>query len=145
MKWFRRILLILAVLLLLAQFVRPDRTNPPVDPAKELQAPAHVQQILDRSCKDCHSSRTEWPWYSNVTPVNWYLVDHIKEGRRELSFSEFQSYSAKKKAKKMKELCEEVEEHNMPLREYTWLHPQAKLSEADRQTLCTWAKELKAQ
>jgi len=144
MKWTRRILLILAVLLLLAQFVRPDRTNPPVDAAKELQTPAHVQQILDRSCRDCHTSRTEWPWYSNVTPVNWYLADHIREGRHELSFSEFQSYSAKKQAKKMEELCEEVEEGEMPLREYTWLHPESKLSEADRQTLCTWAKGFRA-
>lgn len=143
MKWLKRIVLVLAVLLLFAQFVRPDRTNPPVDPAKELRPPAHVQQVLDRSCKDCHSNRTEWPWYSQITPVNWYLADHIKEARHELSFSEFESYSPKKKAKKLEELCEEVDEGHMPLREYTWLHPSSKLSAADRQTLCTWAKEMR--
>jgi hypothetical protein len=141
MKWLKRILLVLAVLFLLAQFVRPQRTNPAVDPARELRPPAHVQQILERSCKDCHSHRTEWPWYSNVTPVNWYLVDHINEARDELSFSEFQTYAPKKQAKKMEELCEEVEEGHMPLPEYTWLHPKAKLSEADKQALCLWAKD----
>lgn len=140
MKWLKRILLALLVLFLLAQFVRPDRTNPPIDPAQELRAPAHVQQILDRSCNDCHSNRTEWPWYSNVTPLNWYLVDHINEGRHELSFSDFNSYPPKKQAKKMEELCEEVEEGHMPLPEYVRLHPEARLSAQDKQTLCGWAK-----
>ena len=140
MKWIKRILLALLVLFLLAQFVRPERTNPPVDPTKELRAPAHVQSIIDRSCNDCHSNKTTWPWYSHVTPFNWYLVDHSNEGRQEMHFSEFAAYSAKKKAKKMEELCEEVEEGNMPLPEYLWLHRDAKLSAADKQTLCGWAK-----
>jgi hypothetical protein len=144
MKWLKRILLVLAVLILLAQFVRPTRTNPPIDPANELRAPAHVQQVLDRSCNDCHSSRTTWPWYSNVTPVNWYLVDHIKEGRHELNFSEFKTYRAKKQHKKMEEVCEQVEEGEMPLREYVWLHPEARLSEQDKQTLCAWSKSAAA-
>jgi cytochrome c553 len=144
MKWLKRILLALLVLFLVAQFVRPSRANPPVDTAKELRAPANVQQILDRSCNDCHSNRTQWPWYSNVTPVSWYLVDHIKDGRRELNLSEFNSYRAKRQARKMEELCKEVEEGEMPLREYVWLHPEARLSEQDRQTLCTWAKEQRA-
>ena len=141
MKWVKRIVLALLVLFLLAQFMRPERTNPPVDPAKELRAPAHVQQILDRSCNDCHSNRTEWPWYSHVTPVNWYLVDHINEGRHELNFSEFNSYSPKKQARKLQELCEEVEEGQMPLPEYVRLHREARLSESDKQTLCTWSRE----
>ena len=139
MKWLKRIVLALFVLFLLAQFIRPERTNPPVDPAKELRAPAHVQQILDRSCNDCHSNRTQWPWYSNVTPVNWYLVDHIDEGRHELNFSEFNSYSPKKQAKKLEEMCEEVEKGHMPLPEYVRLHPSTRLSESDKQTLCAWS------
>ena len=144
MKWLKRIVLALLALFLLAQFVRPERTNPPVDPAKELRAPAHVQPILDRSCKDCHSNRTTWPWYSNITPLNFYLVDHIDEGRHELNFSEFLGYSAKKQRKKMEELCEEVEEGQMPLPEYARVHRAAKLSAADKETLCAWSRSLSA-
>ena len=139
MRWVKRILLALLVLFLLAQFVRPERTNPPVDPAKELRAPAEVQAILDRSCNDCHSNRTTWPWYSHVTPANWYLVDHINEGRHELNFSEFRTYSPKEQSKKLGEVCEEVEEGHMPLPEYVRLHREARLSPADKLTLCQWA------
>ena len=143
MKWLKRLVLALLVLFLLAQFMRPERTNPPIDPAKELRAPAPVQQILDRSCKDCHSNRTEWPWYSHVTPVNWYLVDHINEGRQELNFSDFNSYETKKQARKLQELCEEVEDGHMPIPEYTWLHRDAKLSAANQRTLCEWSKSFR--
>ena len=139
-KWIQRILLALAVIFLLAQFVRPARSNPPVDETKALQAPPHVQSILDRSCADCHSHRTTWPWYSNITPVSWWLVDHVKEARHELSLSEFGTYEPKKAAHKMEEVCEMIEKGEMPLREYLWLHPSARLSEADKRTLCEWAK-----
>lgn len=140
MKWFKRIVLALFVLFLLAQFVRPDFTNPPIDPAKEYRAPAHIQPILERACYDCHSSRTKLPWYSNISPVSWWLKDHINEAREELSFSEFNSYAPKKAAHKMEEVCEMVEKREMPLREYTWTHQEARLTDAERQTLCTWAK-----
>jgi hypothetical protein len=138
MKWLKRILLSLLVLFLLAQFVRPERTNPPVDRAKELRAPAEVKSIIERSCNDCHSNRTVWPWYSHITPVNWYLVDHINEGRHELNFSEFHTYSPKKQAKKIEEICEEVQEGHMPLPEYVRLHRETALSAADKQVLCSF-------
>lgn len=141
MKWLKRVLIALVVLFALAQFIRPDLTNPPVDEANVLHAPANVQPILDRSCADCHSNRTTWPWYSQTAPVSWWLADHVKEARRELNFSEFESYSAKKKAKKFEEICEQVKEGEMPLKVYLPLHPSAKLSAGDRQTLCTWAEQ----
>jgi len=138
-KWLKRIAVVLAVMFVVAQFVRPDMTNPPVDPQLEYRAPAHIQPILDRSCNDCHSNRTRWPWYSQISPVSWWLKDHIDEGRHELSFSEFGSYAPKKAAHKMEEVCEMVEKGAMPLREYLWGHPSARLSDADKQALCEWA------
>lgn len=141
MKWVKRIALVLVVLLVAAQAVRPDLTNPPIDPAKELRAPAHVQQILDRSCIDCHSHRTRYPWYSQVSPLSWWLKDHINEGRGELNISEFATYTPKKAEHKLEEVCEMVEKGEMPLKSYLPLHPSAKLSDADRQTLCAWTKE----
>jgi hypothetical protein len=141
MKWVKRIVIVLVVLLVAAQAVRPDLTNPPVDPAKALRAPAHVQQILDRSCIDCHSNRTRYPWYSQVSPLSWWLKDHIDEGRHELNISEFATYSPKKAEHKLEEVCEMVEKGEMPLKSYLPLHPSAKLSDADKQTLCAWTKE----
>jgi len=139
-KWLKRIAVVLAVMFVIAQFVRPDITNPPVDPKLEYRAPAHIQPILDRSCNDCHSNRTRWPWYSQISPVSWWLKDHIDEGRHELSFSEFGSYAPKKAAHKMEEVCEMVKKGEMPLREYLWGHPSARLSDADKQALCEWAE-----
>lgn len=145
MKTFlRATLLVLVLALLAAQFVRPDLTNPPIDPAHELRAPAPVQSILDRSCIDCHSHRTRYPWYSRISPVSWWLQDHVTEGRGELNLSEFGTYSPKKAAHKLEEVCEMVEKKEMPLKSYLPLHPSAKLSDADRQTLCAWSKQERA-
>jgi hypothetical protein len=143
-KVIKVILLALVVAFVAAQFVRPDFTNPPVDPRHELRAPANVQAILDRSCIDCHTNRTRYPWYSQITPVSWWLQDHINEGRGELNFSEFGTYEPKKAEHLMEEVCEMVEKGEMPLREYVWGHPSAKLSEADKQALCAWSKAERA-
>lgn len=140
MKWIKRIGLALIVLLVVAQFIRPAHTNPPVDPAKELQAPQSVAAILQRSCNDCHSNRTVWPWYANVAPVSWLLADDVKDGRREVNFSEWATFKPTRTARKLKEICEQVEKHEMPMKIYVPLHPDAKLSDADRKTLCDWAK-----
>lgn len=140
MKWINRLFVLFGIGFLASQFLRPGRENPPVDAARQLRAPAHVQSILDRSCADCHSNRTKWPWYSNVSPISWWLVDHVKDARRDFSISAFGTYPPNRAARKMEEVCEKVEEGEMPLREYLWLHPGAKLSAADKQTLCTWAK-----
>ena len=144
MKWLKRILLALAVVFLLAQAYRPPRTNPPVEPKNTLQAamavPPAVDAILERSCNDCHSNRTVWPWYSNVAPASWFLVDHVREAREELNFSEFASYSARRKGRKFDEICHEVKDGEMPLTEYVVLHPSAKLSDEDKRTLCAWAE-----
>jgi hypothetical protein len=143
-KFLRIVFIVLIVAFLAAQVVRPDRTNPPVDQAKVLQAPADVQAILDRSCNDCHSNRTQWPWYTNVAPVSWFIADHVKNGRKELNFSEFASYTPRRSARKMHEICEQVEKGDMPLQGYVPLHPEAKLSDAEQARLCEWSKSEEA-
>lgn len=120
-------------------------TNPPVDSSLTLQAStqvtAEVLGILERSCSDCHSSDTVWPWYSQIAPVSWWIVDHVKEARDEFDMSNFGEYPPKRAAHKLEELCEMMEEHEMPLTSFLILHPEAKLSESDRETLCNWASE----
>ena len=148
----RKILKITAVVLVVAfiigQFIRPDFTNPPVIQAETLQAstevPPDVQQILSRSCNDCHSNETKYPWYSKITPSNWFLKDHIDEGRREMNFSVWNTYKPEKKAKKLEELCEQVEEGEMPLPSYLWIHRDAVMATGDAERLCVWAKAERA-
>ena len=146
LKWSIRALVGLAVLV---QFVRPARTNPPIDEKLTIQKNSHMSteasDILLRSCYDCHSSATVWPWYSNIAPVSWYLVRHVNAGRKELSFSDWGSYTAKRRARKLKEICEQLEKNEMPLSTYLPLHPDAGLSDADKALLYQWAREERAQ
>jgi hypothetical protein len=147
-KALKIVVVVVVVLLVLIQFVRPDRTNPPIDPAEALEAsmqvPADVRMVLNRSCADCHSNATTYPWYSNISPVSWFLANHINEGRRELNFSVWNTYADRKKAKKLEEICDQVRAGEMPLPSYLWIHRDAELSDSDRPLLCDWANAERA-
>lgn len=148
MRILKRVLLTLFILFVVIQVVRPDMSAPPVDPAKTIQAsaniPAPVNAILERSCYDCHSNRTTWPWYAQISPVSWWLKDHVTEARGKLNFSEFATYPKKKAARKLEDLCEEVNKGDMPLKIYLPLHPKARLSSAEKNLVCEWANDQKA-
>ena len=134
----------LAVLFAVAQFIRPARTNPAIDESRTLQAQAHltppVAAIFERSCNDCHSNKTTWPWYSNVVPISWYLTDHVNEGRRELNFSDWARYPPHRADIKLDNICQEVKNGSMPIRSYALLHPRAKLSPDDVKPICDWTR-----
>lgn len=148
LKIFKWTAIVVVCLLVIAQFKRPPKTNPAVDPAQTLEA--HVQldpkvsAILNRSCYDCHSNKTRWPWYANVAPVSWFVIDHVNEGRRDLNFSEWGKYSSNDRRGQLGQLCELVTEGWMPLSSYTPLHPAAKLSDEDKKVLCEWASAERA-
>lgn len=144
-KWLGRIALALAVIFALIQGYRPDRTNPPIDPARTIQAsmpvPPEVDKIFSRSCNDCHTNATHWPWYSNVAPFSWMVAEDVKEGREHLNLSEWASYPPNDAKHALEEICEEVKKGKMPMREYTWTHRNARLSPADKQTICAWIEQ----
>jgi hypothetical protein len=138
-----RVILILVVIVFIAiQFNRPARTNPPVDESQTIHArmnvPPQVNAILERSCRDCHSNKTVWPWYTNVAPVSWFIVDHVNEGREHLNLSQWGKLNKDRQDKKLREVCDEVTGGNMPLSSYTPLHPGSTLSGEDIKTLCDW-------
>ncbi len=144
---WKRILIGLIVLFIIAQFV--PRTvfpisNPGIDPARtveaRLQVPQDVDQTLKRACFDCHSNQTNWRWYSKVAPFSWLMSDDVSEGRRELNFSDWARFDARRENIKLAKVCQEVKEGDMPLWYYKPLHPEAKLSDADRQMICNWAE-----
>jgi hypothetical protein len=95
--------------------------------------------ILSRSCADCHSNRTNYPWYSKIAPASWLLADHIDEGRKELNISVWNTYETRKKIRKLDSICEEVQDGEMPLPSYLWIHWDAAMKPGDAATLCNWA------
>jgi cytochrome c553 len=130
------------VLLVVSQAIRPAGTNPPTDAARTLAAnvplPAGAAEVIDRACRDCHSNDTRWPWYSNVAPMSWFLIDHVNDGRRRFNYSRWTDYDAKHQREFLKDACEEARKHDMPLPSYTWIHTASKLSDRDIRTLCDW-------
>jgi hypothetical protein len=130
-----------------AQLVPVERTNPPTEPRGTLAAvhpvPPDVAALLKRSCNDCHSHETVWPWYSHVAPVSWWLSDHVQQGRQHLNLSTWGAYEPKRR-RKLVDMCDQVRSKEMPLPSYLWLHPSGRLSEADQQRLCDWTKSVSA-
>jgi hypothetical protein len=144
-KW---IFLVAAGLFLIVQLYRPARTNPVLDQALALESNTHldpqVASVLDRSCADCHSNKTRWPWYTNVSPVSWFVVDHVDEGRRELNFSEWGRYNKRLKETRLQAMCELAREGQMPLSSYTPMHKGSKPSPDDVKLLCDWTARERA-
>lgn len=138
-------LVILAIVVIL-QFFGIDKENPPIVAEKDFiirtTPPETIKTILKNACYDCHSNETKYPWYSGITPIDWWLKDHIDEGREELNFSEWADYSVKKQIHKMEECWEMIEEDEMPLSSYTITHREADLSEDQKKLLIEWFKDL---
>lgn len=136
------ILLALLALLVIIQFFQIDKSVPPHDPAMDFitleNPPPEVAELLKTVCYDCHSYKTIHPWYTNVQPVAWWINGHIKGARQHLNYSLWGDYDAGKKAHKLEEMVEEVKEGDMPLKSYTWIHDEARLSEEQRQKLVDW-------
>jgi Haem-binding domain len=137
--WLRRGIVILIVGLIASQFVPVMRTNPPVEGKDPL--PAELRPIVQRACFDCHSNETRWPWYSYIAPVSFLIVRDVREGRREVNFSVWDQYNQSRKARKLKEIVEQVETRKMPQWYYVLLHAEAKLSDGEREAIIKWAKQ----
>ncbi|MBZ5522765.1 MAG: heme-binding domain-containing protein [Acidobacteriia bacterium] len=141
--WLKRIAIAL-LLLGVIQVVRPARSNPPIDPKLEIRA-VHTRSqpamdILERSCNDCHSNHTVWPWYSNFAPVSWLVAHDVRQGRREMNLSQWGDYDQQKRQKLLGEMCAEVSEGGMPGTAYEWMHRRARLTNADVQAVCAFAR-----
>ncbi len=138
----KKIIVVLAILFVVIQFFRIDKDNPSYAASDDFMtvenAPKEIQVIMEKACYDCHSHQTEYPWYSNVAPVSWWLRHHIDEGREHLNFSEWAGYDAERREHKLEEMAEEVEEGEMPLNSYTWTHAGARLTDEEREMLVEW-------
>jgi hypothetical protein len=113
------------------------------DFTKTFTVPTNIQNLLKNSCYDCHSNNTNYPWYNKIQPVSWFLEHHIKEGKKELNFSEFGGYSERRQKSKIKSIISQVRDDEMPLWTYTLIHRDTKLSEDDKKLITNYLNELK--
>ena len=151
-KIIKTVLIILLVALIVIQFFRPAKNAGEEIAANQIAAvqnvPENVNQILKVSCYDCHSNTTQYPWYSRIQPVAWFLDDHIVGGKKELNFSEFGTYAIYRRYKKLKEIQKQVKEDEMPLYSYTLIHRDAILDTIQKTAVIEWTanamKEMEA-
>jgi hypothetical protein len=146
----QKILFGIIILFILMQFLpvvgKPEVTdNNPNDLLKVTTVPENIKGILKTSCYDCHSNETKYPWYSNIAPASWFLFDHIEEGREHLNFSDWGTFSKKKKLHKLDELTEMIEEDEMPLASYTLIHRDANLDAQQKEAVISWAEKMMAE
>ena len=144
-KMKKKVLGIIVVFVLI-QFIRPEKNNSNIsknDISTEYQIPSEVKDILKTSCADCHSNSTEYPWYSEIAPISWFIAQHVNEGKEHLNFSEWTTYNNRQKNHIIEEMEEVLEEHEMPLNSYLLIHKNAKLSDNQYTVLVNWVKTLK--
>lgn len=138
----RLILLVLLLIFVVLQFIPVDRSVPEYDPAHDfvsvVSPPAHLAPIIREACYDCHSYETEYPWYSYVAPVSMWLQNHIDEAREHVNFSLWHTYNAEDKDEALEDCTEMVDSGSMPLKSFTWMHPEARLTDEEREELATW-------
>ncbi len=142
----KKILIVLAIAFIAIQFFQPEKNDTndlTYDISTKYQVPDDVNHLLKVSCNDCHSNKTEYPWYANVQPVAWWLNDHVVDGKRHLNFSTFTKLPIAVQNHKFEETIEMVENKEMPLESYTnfGLHAEANLTDAQRELIMDWAKE----
>ncbi|RDK88920.1 MULTISPECIES: heme-binding domain-containing protein [Flavobacteriaceae] len=146
-----KVVKIIAVVLLVAfvgiQFIPTTRNQSNMVPETDFMlvnnVPENIQNKLQVSCYDCHSNNTQYPWYNKVQPVAWFLEDHIKEGKAELNFNEWDSLSSRRKTSKLRSIINQIENGEMPLDSYTLIHRDAKFSEAEAEEIINWVTQLK--
>jgi hypothetical protein len=136
-KKYKVVFWIIVVIAVGIQLIPVNRTNPPV--TGEIEAPEEVMAILHRSCFDCHSNETKWPWYSYVAPASWLVAKDVRDGRGHINFSEWADYNSKQKEHKQEECGEMVAIGEMPLWFYLPLHSESNLSEEDIELLVNWS------
>jgi hypothetical protein len=135
---------VFAIVFVAAQVIRPDRANPPTDPGRTIRAHLGASTaavaVIERSCGDCHSNATVWPWYTQIAPVSWLMARGVAEGRKAVNFSEWAAYSPDVQRTLLSVSCQDVTAGRMP-GPYTLVRPDTKLSAKDIETICAAAKQ----
>ena len=142
-KKIRKILFLVLAIFLLMQLYQPARNKNdgqalPSHITKLYNVPDSINRIFANSCYDCHSNNTRYPWYSYIQPARFFMERHIRNGKRDLNFSEFGNYSKRRQESKLESISKQVKSGKMPLASYTWLHKNSKLTPQQKEMIATW-------
>lgn len=141
-KWLKRIFICLLVITISLQFFQSDKDNNDVFSTQNIitvvPVPDTVMRLLKKACYDCHSNNTNYPWYTNIQPVGWWLKNHIEEGKQNLNFDFFAQYDKEKMLDKLNGIKKSQQQGWMPLSSYTWIHKNAILNEAQKKMIVNW-------
>ena len=144
----KKIVLILLVILIGIQFIRPDKNipEPSIDLiSKEMNMPEEIEEIVLNSCADCHSDQTAYPWYAEIAPLSWYIASHVNDGKKHLNFTQWANYNKNQKSHIVNDLEDELTKHKMPLKSYLILHKNATLTELQYQQFLSYVATLKSE
>ncbi|HET9482018.1 MAG TPA: heme-binding domain-containing protein [Candidatus Polarisedimenticolia bacterium] len=126
------------------QLIRPQRDNPATVAGRAIEnhvpMTLRAHAVFERACRDCHTSRTRWPWYSHVAPASWIVAEHVNHARSHLNVSEWGAYATPDARARLEGMCKLAREGSMPLPSYLWLHRDARLSGQDVEDLCAWTR-----
>lgn len=147
MRIIKIIILVLLVAFVGIQFVPTQRNQSDIVPVTDFMlvntVSKEIKNKLQVSCYDCHSNNTQYPWYNKIQPVAWILEGHIKDGKEELNFNEWDLLSSRRKASKLRSIIKQIESSEMPLSSYTLIHKDAKFSDLEKKELIEWITQLK--
>lgn len=138
-------MLAIAIVFIAIQFIQPARNKSgqllSTDISKMVNIPKNVEAVLKNACYDCHSNNTNYPWYVNIQPMGWMMARHIKNGKEKLNFSEFGSYSTRRKISKLKGIADQIKDNDMPLSSYEMMHKNARLSHSEKTLVMNWMQK----
>jgi hypothetical protein len=138
---------VFAMVFAAVQLIRPERAKPATDAARTIQAHVgttrELASVLDRSCGDCHSNETVWPWYTQIAPASWLMAYGVREGRKAVNFSEWAAYPPEAQRALLSASCQDASDGKMP-GAYTLLRPETRLSRQDIETICAAARQAEA-
>lgn len=144
-KWKKAGLILLFLFGLFQFYPRPEKNFSSGEAKNSIEKlipiPDSVLTILKTACYDCHSNNTRYPWYSNIQPVALFLNKHIVEGKKELNFDEFGTYTGRRQQSKLKAIASQVKNGDMPLTSYKLLHSGARLRAYDKEQIISWANK----
>lgn len=145
----KMVVVALLVFLIAIQIFQPRRTNPTVARSRSLAAyvnvPEDVQSTLMRSCGDCHSNQTRWPWYSHVAPLSWVITDDVNEGRRHMNFEDWEAQQDPNHAdERFEAICKEIQQNGMPPFSYRLAHEELRLKAKEIASICAWTQAFRS-
>lgn len=145
----KKILIVALIALLVIQIFKPAKNIHPGASTNSIATvyamPDTIKHLLSTSCYDCHSNNTVYPWYAATQPTAWWLSSHVNEGKRDLNFDEFASYTPRRQYNKLESFIKEIKEDGMPLDSYTWIHKNAILNADQKKQLTDWAQGIRDQ